>query len=62
MNLLNDAKNVAPIPPCDYFVPVIFRGAFAHLESADACDPDRIAQKGKRTMLASEILQAVEKR
>lgn len=60
MNLLNDAKDVAAVALGNLLVAVVFRGAFAHLEAADAGNADRIPQESKRSMLTSEFLQSIE--
>ena len=60
VNLLNDAKDVAAVALGNLLVAVVFRGAFAHLEAADAGNADRIPQESKRSMLTSEFLQSIE--
>lgn len=60
MNLLNDAKDVVAVALGNLLVAVVFRGAFAHLEAADAGNADRVAQESERTVLTGEVLQSIE--
>lgn len=60
VNLPNDAKDVASVALSNLLVAVVFRGALAHLEAADAGNADRIPQESERSMLTSEFLHSIE--
>lgn len=61
VNLPNDAKDVASVALSNLLVAVVFRGALAHLEAADAGNADQVAQEGKRTVLTGEVQQSIGK-